>query len=351
MFGNTIPPPLLSIFSSTSSDPLCLFSTKVDLDLPEDSGIILVKDSDDQRVDIPANDATILSRDPKKFKLRGGGRGGGVGGGDEDEVEAVRRRGLLSKDPVLHIQSPTISSTYVKTLGRALELELPYLHFQFRTLGGRPLMFEVGVQDVSGRVGRIRVSNFQARPCLYLERKGGGKEPGVSKSGGNQDEGRERGNLLGGKGRRSKGPILHLPLALPNSPEKDENVLTRWCSLSLPLAHIMPQFNNPNLLSLKSARALAGERHGSTREEDGPGGGKRGEDVADSEGERNGEGEAREDGESLVEVSFQTFDRFKSISFVKVHANVRLRRIWATDRPDPTLGTRIDELEVFAAET
>lgn len=66
--------------------------------------------------------------------------------------------------PVLHIQSPTISTTFIQIppvgFGKDLELTHPWLHLQVRDLG-REFAFEIGVVDKLGRSGRIRFATFQ----------------------------------------------------------------------------------------------------------------------------------------------------------------------------------------------
>jgi hypothetical protein len=78
--------------------------------------------------------------------------------------------GALSQ-PVIHLQSPTIRTTYIHAA--PLGLTLPWLGLQFRRLGTRECALEVGVVDAHGNAGRIRCSSFQVRSrllsALYLE--------------------------------------------------------------------------------------------------------------------------------------------------------------------------------------
>ena len=273
MFSDTVQPSVVSLFSSTSSEPLALFSTHVDLDLPEDSGLILLRDCDDQRVDIAANDATLLQRDPKQFQLRSG---------------CSSRSGLV-RESVLHLQSPTIKTTYIHSPPlphtEPLDIHLPYIHFQFRPIGAKPFVFEVGVQDTRGRKAKLRISNFQSQPTLYLRSS-------------------------------AADPLLHVPISMRESDVLKEVSQTPWRTVSLALGRLMPHLNNPKLLSLASSHALAAPK-GTT--------------------------------------NLERFEGFQSITYVKVHANVRLRRIWCTQEPDPQAaggldGRGLDELELFAAE-
>jgi hypothetical protein len=68
---------------------------------------------------------------------------------------------------VLHIQSPTIQTTYIqcpkaesRDRSNALGLKHPWMHLQVRNLG-REWAFEVGIVDQAGRVGIVRLSTFQ----------------------------------------------------------------------------------------------------------------------------------------------------------------------------------------------
>ncbi|EPQ32227.1 uncharacterized protein PFL1_00424 [Pseudozyma flocculosa PF-1] len=315
MLRNAVQPSLVSLFSSTSSSPFAVFSMHVDLDLPEDSGLILLRDHDDRRADIPANDATELQRDPRRFQLRVDAPGSGQSS----------MRGLL-EDTVLHIQSPTIKTTFIRTpplnerrssSGEVLGLELPYLHLQFRPLGSKPFMVEVGVRDIRGKRARIRLSNFQAQPALYLVKA---KEIVGEASVARQSRDiREQAQ----QSRSDNGPILHLPVALPADPQNEPTSFTPWLSVTLSLAKLMPHFNNPKLLALSSARALA-RPHGAPQDER--------DDPQESAPARR---------------VFERLDRFHSIDYVAVHANLRLRRIWCSTTHDAA--TNQDELQVFAA--
>lgn len=313
MFAKTIQPPVLSLFSSTSSHPFALFSAHMDRDLPEDSGLVLLRDDSDEvragGVGVGVGESVEVD---DKFVLRSGSEAG----------EGKNGKGLL-RQTVLHIQSPTVSSTYIRSpplpplplsldaADAELGIELPYVHFQLRPLGSRPLALQVGIRDVRGQRGRVRASNFQARPTLYPAPPPPQGKTCVDES-------------------PSPGPLLHLPLGIANGPEKDRNSITGWCTLSLPLAHLVPHLHNPALLSLESAAALAGANAGAEQPNgDGFGSGT----VGGRRGSAN--------------VGLLPFDRFASVTYVQVHANCRLRRIWFTAGPEAQ--GRAEELEIYGA--
>ncbi|SJX62129.1 uncharacterized protein SRS1_12978 [Sporisorium reilianum f. sp. reilianum] len=234
LFAAVVQPESLSLFSSTSSDPLALWALHQDVDLPEDSGIRLV--IDDTNVTAP-NDPGATH---ESFIVR------------SEDV-----RSGASSEPVLHIQSPAIRNAFIRSpaaLGTELGIELPHISFQFKSIGSaRPFALEVGIKDESGRRATIRVSSFQTAPKLYPA------------------------------GATGTGPVLHLPL---RQPDQDETSLTSWQVLTLDLQQLAGHLNDTSLLA-----------------------------SSDTEGFRGPE---------------QTFGRFHSITHVKIHANIRLRRVWCS---------------------
>lgn len=237
LFGDFVQPDSLSLFSSTSSDPLALWAAHQDADLPEDSGIRLLIDETDGTA---PNDPGITH---ESFGLR-----------SEDTKKGA------SSEPVLHIQSPAIRSTFIRSPpspGTELGLELAHISFQFKAIGrARPFAFEIGVMDDSGRQATIRVSSFQTAPKLYPA------------------------------GAAGTAAILHLPLTMAAQPGHDDTSLTSWQVLTLGLDRIGGHFSDLSL----AARSEVGEERAEK----------------------------------------QAFGRFHSISHVKVHANVRLRRVWCS---------------------
>ena len=77
--------------------------------------------------------------------------------------------------PVIHIQSPDISKTYIQAgtsrtgysksntrdKSQPLGIEIPWMGMHFRPLGSRPFSIEVGVVDAKQREGVIRISSFK----------------------------------------------------------------------------------------------------------------------------------------------------------------------------------------------
>lgn len=77
-------------------------------------------------------------------------------------------RGDLSH-PVIHIQSPTIRTTFLRcppSPADELGLSLAWLHFHFKPLGQRQLVIEVGVMDGRSVAGIVRCCSFTVRPPL-----------------------------------------------------------------------------------------------------------------------------------------------------------------------------------------
>jgi hypothetical protein len=264
LFGDTVQPESLSLFSSTSSDPLALWTLHRDTELAEDSGVQILADATDAAAPSDLEEAT------SGFKLR---------------VEAASRG--TSIETVLHIQSPAIRNTFIRSppsLEAELGIKLPHISFQFRSIGNaRPFAFEVGIKDRIGCSGIVRLSSFQTKPKLYLplasSATAGPSEPMKS---------------------RPSRPLLHLPLTTAPTPDQDEATLTAWQVVTLPLDRIARSLSDTSLLS-------------ATPQDSRPS-------------------------------HLDPFGEFDSISYVKIHANVRLRRIWCSNSlPDHDLA----EFQVF----
>lgn len=140
-------PPIVSLFSSTNSEPLALCSVQTDPDLAADSFVHLLHDS--SSLPAPNSPAVLIS----PFSLNEAG-----------EV------GHCLDQNVLHIQSPTLRTTHltcppsphVNDLG----LSHPWLHIQLRDLG-KECSLEFGIVDRAGRWGVIRLSTFQVSIFLF----------------------------------------------------------------------------------------------------------------------------------------------------------------------------------------
>jgi hypothetical protein len=156
MFAPAIQPGIVSLLSSTGSNPLQLFHCQTDSSLPSESVIHLVHDTTSQPP--PPAPATLIDPDPMSCD------------------EASPRSGILCSldQTVLHIQSPHLTKTYIRspaafnrcgprnrsTRERDLGLKHTWLHMQVRNLG-RPWSFEFGLVDHAGRLGVVRCSTFQ----------------------------------------------------------------------------------------------------------------------------------------------------------------------------------------------
>lgn len=141
MFKNEVQSSHLSIFSSTGSHPLWFWHTETDPGLPKDSHATLMDDAED--ID--------TSRNLDYIQL------------EENEAQSIS----LSH-PVLHMQSPALSGTFIRcpsSMSESLGIVLPWLHFQVRNLG-KPWAFEIGVSDTLGHQASIRCCTFQVRSFL-----------------------------------------------------------------------------------------------------------------------------------------------------------------------------------------
>ncbi|KAF8636919.1 hypothetical protein AX17_003170 [Amanita inopinata Kibby_2008] len=158
MFSGAIQPPLLSLFSSTNSDALRLFSVHQDASLPADSFVHLLHDETSQPSRTPP--ASLIS--PPALI--------------ESSDSQTGSPGYALNQTVLHIQSPTLPTTYIQsppvhpqptghlsdTEERSNDLWIrhPWMHVQVRNMG-REWSLEVGLVDQGGRTGILRLSTFQ----------------------------------------------------------------------------------------------------------------------------------------------------------------------------------------------
>ncbi|KAJ6478726.1 hypothetical protein C8R47DRAFT_1287289 [Mycena vitilis] len=198
MFTNTVQPELVSLFSSTSSDPLSLFGASCDMTLPSDSFLHLLVD----KYSLPPPPTPAIPILPPSR---------------EQESDETDTSGLSLAQRVLHIQSPTLHTTYVRcppNNSTQLGLKHPWVHLQVRDMG-REWSFEIGLVDRSGRVGVVRLSTFQKEPRL--------KPPA----------------------KPSSPPLLHLPLSFPPISSRP---LTAWATVTLDLRTLLPHFSSLSLL-------------------------------------------------------------------------------------------------------
>ena len=157
MFSGSVQPAIVSLFSSTGSEQLSLWSLKTDSSLPADSFACFLDDSTSNP--IPPAPAVLISPHPL----------GGDSGDSGDN--SSQRMGYTLTQTVLHVQSPSLTKTYMRCppngwgrtrLGREGDLALkhPWVHIQVRYMG-RPWSFELGLVDQTGKEGVVRCSTFQ----------------------------------------------------------------------------------------------------------------------------------------------------------------------------------------------
>lgn len=149
MFSGSVQPAIVSVFSSTGSEPLYLWTVKSDPSLPADSFICLLEDS--KSTPAPPFPAALISPHPVGVDTSGDG---------SDSIP--ERMGHSLTQTVLHIQSPSLTKTYLRCPGREGDLGLkhPWVHIQVRNMG-RPWSFELGLVDQTGKEGVVRCSTFQ----------------------------------------------------------------------------------------------------------------------------------------------------------------------------------------------
>ena len=154
LFPASVQPSIVSLFSSTGSDPLTLFRTSVDKSLPSDSFLHFLHD---QYSSPPPPPPGSLLHLPKI---------------SEQQEDNYPSHGYELDQTVLHIQSPTIQTTYIQCpksddKSNALGVRHPWMHLQVRNLG-REWAFEVGIVDHAGRMGIVRLSTFQVNFFFFF---------------------------------------------------------------------------------------------------------------------------------------------------------------------------------------
>ncbi|KAG0706946.1 hypothetical protein DFH29DRAFT_899286 [Suillus ampliporus] len=253
MFTNTVQPNVVSLFSSTSSEPLSLFSQQRDGSLAADSFIHFLNDV--SSLPHPSSPAVLCSIPALD---------------DHDETNI----GYGLHQTVLHIQSPTLRMTFIKSPPNTgpgegdLGLKHKWLHLQVRNMG-REWSFDIGIVDKSGRRGVVRCSTFQKEPKLAMS-----PAPNAQ-------------------------PVLHLPLLFP---QPSSRPLTAWSTITLNLASLIPHFS-----------ALAGRNQ-----------------LDDDEGSRHDINRPAILSATNIPVPNGSYSH---LSHIKVYATCRLRRIWLSDLP------------------
>ncbi|KAJ3853083.1 hypothetical protein EV368DRAFT_73671 [Lentinula lateritia] len=190
MFSTVVQSEQVSLFSSTGSNQLQLFSIHCDESLPSDTFIGLLNDRSSEPQP-EGGTVTLVSPHPSQ-------------------------PGFLLDQTVLHIQSPSLPNTYIQCpaqYGTELGLKHSWVHVQVRNMS-REWSFEVGIADRVRRKGIIRFSTFQKRPRLKVPADSNGL------------------------------PLLHLPFSFPS----DSTQLTAWSTVNLHLPTFFPHFTNMNLI-------------------------------------------------------------------------------------------------------
>lgn len=268
MFSGSVQPNIVSLFSSTGSQPLSLFGVQVDTALPSDSFVHLLDDSTSLR----APSGASLIAPPKAYH-------------DEDTEACI---GKQLRQTVLHIQSPTLRTTFIqcpppfsfRTDDKGLGLKHAWLQIQVRNLG-REWSFEVGIVDKAGKHGVVRCSTFQKNPTLNY----------------NHD----------------LAPVLHLPLKFPSS---SSNALTAWSTVTVHLPSFIPQF--ASVSRDQRSRTDASDEDGST-----------------------------ENASSIPSPQSLPGGAYAHLTYVKIYATCRLRRIWLSGSAPGAGGPTPWEFELY----
>ena len=247
----------MTLLSSTSQPAISpIFTSHTDLTLPSDSFITQIHDTEQH------DDESKRTYVPRH-----------------------RQRGDIVH-PVVHIQSPTVRTTYIQAGGSSTEaerrrekgkaraeplgVELPWIGMQLKRLGRREMSLEIGVLDSAGREGVLRYSSFQV--CTLSNVHSSWQKSPVLHA------------------HRSP-PLIHLPLSLPSS---GPSVLTSWLHISINLSAFLPLFHSllpPNFqTNIK--------------------------EVGTSKPRKR---------RKIAELPT---GRFASVTFVRIYANCRVRRIW-----------------------
>ncbi|KAI6124527.1 hypothetical protein EDD16DRAFT_1767250 [Pisolithus croceorrhizus] len=294
MFSGSVQPSIVCLFSSTGSQPLSLFSVQVDAALPSDSFVHPLNDS----ASLPAPPGASLISLPKAYR-------------DEDAEACV---GKQLRQTVLHIQSPTLRTTFIqcpasfsfRTDDKGLGLKHAWLQIQVRNLG-REWSFEVGIADKTGKHGVIRCSTFQVTSgaCPYLPCFMFWRECADNLFSYLQKNPTLRCNY-------SLAPVLHLPLKFPSS---SSNALTAWSTVTVYLPGFIPQF--ASVSRDQRSRTDASDEDGST------------------------------DPSNVPSPQFLPGGAYAHLTHIKIYATCRLRRIWLSDSPPGTGGPTPWEFELY----
>src|SRR5258706_2974173 len=148
MFKTTVQSPLVSLFSSVGSHPLQLFSTHVDAQLPENSVIQLLNDA----TSLPAPLAPGQLLHPPKLPL--------IPCSTSTQNEEIHNpcEGKVLSSTVLHIQSPTLRTTFIHSPPLSGGMSLGLKHILTDPQQGKIAKegaLEVGLVGGLGQEGRV----------------------------------------------------------------------------------------------------------------------------------------------------------------------------------------------------
>jgi hypothetical protein len=161
--ADALQPPLMTLLSSSSHPSISpLWTTHTDSSLPSDSFITTLPDTSyGSEAEASSSSRVYVSKHPTRGEIVGS---------------------------VIHIQSPTVGTTYLqcgeslteyrrrvdKGKARAgegpmpLGIELGWVGLQVRRLGRREFAFEIGLVDTKGREGVVRCSSFKVCPSVTM---------------------------------------------------------------------------------------------------------------------------------------------------------------------------------------
>lgn len=148
MFAGYLQPAIVSLFSSTGSDSLNLFSVHEDQSPQSGSLIHLLHDT----TNLPCSRPSVSLLKPPMP----------IGGSPSMSLDQT----------VLQIQSHNLRNTFIRcprsdSYSQDLSLKHPWLHIQVRNMQ-KEWSFEIGLVDQSGRRGVVRCSTFQVRPFIHI---------------------------------------------------------------------------------------------------------------------------------------------------------------------------------------
>ena len=164
MLLSSVQPSVVSIFSSTGSDPLQIFKTHLDSSLTTDSCIHLLHDT----MSLPPPPApAMLIPSPSITDFDTTGSSGYSLDQTVLQIQSPTiRTTYIQCPPVDNLNPPTRSSTTVRDKSNDLGINHPWMHLQVRNMG-REWSFEVGLVDQSGRMGIVRLSTFQVHLSIH----------------------------------------------------------------------------------------------------------------------------------------------------------------------------------------